>query len=249
VKYRSRLKDKVETMLKNTIAVIAATISFSTCAQAAELQPFSAIYETNYGLLSARGERKLEPLADGQWKVQSNAHVMAFDLNENATFTPQNARLRPLKYNFENPFNKSRSMKLAFDWEKNSVFNDIEKVTVPLAANAYDKLSYQVQLQLNVCANPDKYAGEDFQLVDRNKLKTYHVELVGREKLKTEVGTLNTIKLRQFRPDKRDGKDTQIWLAADWSCILVRLDQYDKDDLYTLKFISAKINGKEVTGK
>ena len=137
----------------------------------------------------------------------------------------------------------------AFDWKNNSVFNEVEKATIPLAPNAYDKLSYQVQLQMNVCANPDKYAGEDFEVVDRVRLKTYHVELIGREPLKTEVGTLNTIHLRQYRPDKRDGKDTQIWLAADWGCILVRLDQYDKDDLYTLKFISAKINGTAVTGK
>jgi hypothetical protein len=72
---------------------------------------------------------------------------------------------------------------------------------------------------------------------------------VGREPLKTEVGTLNTIHLRQNRPDKKDGKYTQIWLAADWGCILVRLDQYDKDDLYTLKFISGKVNGTAVTGK
>ncbi len=234
--------------MKSTV-LLAALAGFSALAQAAELQPFSAIYETSYGFLSARGERKLETLADGKWKVQSNAHVMGFDINENATFTLRNAHVNSLNYNFENPFNKSRSMKLAFDWPKNSVFNDVENVAVPLAANAYDKLSYQVQLQLNVCANPDKYPGEDFQLVDRNKLKTYHVELVGRETLKTDVGTLNTIRLRQYRPDKRDGKDTQIWLAADWNCILVRLDQYDKDDLYTLKFVKAKINGVDVTGK
>lgn len=235
-------------MGKKTV-LLAALVGCSALTQAADLKPFTAIYETSYGFLSARGERKLEPLAGGQWKVQSNAHVLAFDINENSTFTLKNTHVNSLSYNFENPVNKSRSMKLAFDWSNNSVFNDVEKATIPLAPNAYDKLSYQVQLQLNVCANPDKYAGEDFQLVDRNKLKTYHVELVGRETLKTEAGTLNTIHLRQYRPDKRDGKDTQIWLAADWNCILVRLDQYDKDDLYTLKFVKAKINGTDVTGK
>jgi hypothetical protein len=234
-------------MTKN-IALIAALAS-STIVTAAELQPFSATYETSYGFLTASGERKLEALPNGQWKVQSNAQAMGFALNENATFTLNQAHVTPLNYNFENPLNKSRSMKLAFDWKNNTAFNEVAKATVPLASNAYDKLSYQVQLQRNVCANPDKYAGEDFQLVDRTRLKTYHIELVGREPLKTTVGTLNTIHLRQYRPDKRDGKDTQIWLAADWGCILVRLDQYDKDDLYTLKFIGAKVNGTTVTGK
>lgn len=236
-------------MMKSTALLVALAAGFTATTQAAELQPFSAVYETSYGFLTARGERKLETLPDGQWKVQSNAHAMGFDINENATFTLKQAHVNAVNYNFENPFNKSRGMKLTFDWKNNSVFNEVEKATIPLAPNAYDKLSYQVQLQVNVCANPDKYAGEDFQVVDRVRLKTYHVELVGREQLKTEVGTLNTIHLRQYRPDKRDGKDTQIWLAADWGCILVRLDQYDKDDLYTLKFISAKMNGTTVTGK
>ena len=236
-------------IMQKITLLIAAIAGFSALAQAGELQPFSAVYETSFGFLSARGERKLEKLPDNQWKVQSNAHVLAFDIDENATFTLKNDHVVPLRYNFENPVSKSRSMKLAFDWQHNSVFNEVEKATIPLAPNAYDKLSYQVQLQMNVCANPDKYAGEDFQLVDRVRLKTYRVELVGRESLKTEVGILNTIHLRQYRPDKRDGKDTQIWLAADWNCILVRLDQYDKDNLYTLKFVSAKINGRDVSGK
>ncbi|MDB6063333.1 MAG: hypothetical protein JWM78_3436 [Verrucomicrobiaceae bacterium] len=235
-------------MLKRKL-IAALLMSCAALANAADLKPFSAIYETSYGFLSARGERKLEALPNNQWKVQSNAHVMNFDINENATFTFQNAHVKAANYNFDNPFSKNKSQALTFDWSNNSVTNAVNQAVVPLTPNAYDKLSYQLQLQLNVCASLDKYAGDNFDLVDRNRLKTYRVELIGKDTLKTEVGTLNTIHLRQFRPDKQDGKPTEIWLAADWSCLIVRIDQYDKDDLYTLKLVKATVGDKAVTGK
>ena len=102
---------------------------------------------------------------------------------------------------------------------------------------------------MNVCANPDNYPGENFTVVDRGKLKTYRVELVGREPQKTPAGVLNTIHLRQFRPDKRDGKDTMIWVAADWNCLLVRLDQHEGNDIISLKLVKAKVGGAEVKAK
>ena len=217
-------------------------------AYAAEPIPFSAIYQTSYGIMSARGERKLD-LANGVWKMQNNAHVLMVDVIERSTFTWQNDHLISQSYEFINPLSQDRSLSLTFDWPNNSALNNGSKTTVQLTPGVFDKLSYQAQMQVNVCANPDKYAGENFTVVDRNKLKTYRVELVGRDVQKTPIGMLSTIHLKQFRPDKRDGKDTQIWLAADWHCLLVRLDQYEGNDIISLKLVSAKVNGVDVKEK
>lgn len=218
-------------------------------ANAAELVPFDAIYETSYSFMSARGERKLEAGNDGVWKLSNNAHVLMVDVDEHATFKWQSNHVQSLSYDFTNPFSKNRSMSLTFDWPKNTVSDSLSKETLQLTPNVYDKLSYQIQLQHDVCANPDKFPGEDFTVVDYGRLKTYRVELVERDKQKTPLGELNTIRLRQFRPDKRDGKDTQIWVAADWNCLLVRLDSYDGDNIVSLKLVSGKVNGVEVTDK
>lgn len=217
-------------------------------AHAAQPVPFAATYETRYGMMSARGERKLDVGSDGIWKMQNNAHVMMVDVIERSAFTWQNDHVVSQSYEFINPLSDDRSLSLSFDWPKNIVTNKT-KQTLPLAPGVYDKLSYQAQMQINVCANPDHYAGENFTVVDRNRLKTYRVELVGRDVQKTPIGMLTTIHLKQFRPDKRDGKDTQIWLAADWSCLLVRLDQYDNNDLISLKLVKATVNGVDVKDK
>ncbi len=216
---------------------------------AAQPVPFDAIYETSYGIMSARGERKLEAGKDGVWKMKNSANVLMVDVIERSTFMWQNDRALSQSYDFTNPLSQDRSISLTFDWPKNIVVNNGSKQTIPLAPGAFDKLSYQLQMQMNACAHPDKYKGEDFTVVDRKKLKTYRVEFVGRDEQKTPAGVLNTIHLKQFRPDKRDGKDTHIWLAADWNCLLVRLDQHDGGDIVSLKLVKATVNGAEVKGK
>lgn len=224
--------------------------SLATLAIAAQPVPFNATYETKYGIMSARGERKLEHDRDNIWKLENSAHVLMMDVVERSSFAWQNDRAVSQSYDYTNPLNQDRSLSLSFDWAKNTVINNGSKQTLELAPGVYDKLSYQQQMQINVCANPDKYPGENFTVVDRKRLKTYRVELVGRDTQNTPVGLLNTIHLRQFRPDRRDDdKDTHIWLAADWNCLLVRLDQHDGGDVVSLKFVKAKVNGVEVKEK
>lgn len=234
--------------MRNT-TVIGALLFAASLGSAADLHSFDATYETSYKFMSARGERKLDALPDGRWQMQNNARVLMVNVIERSSFKLVDGNVTSLTYDFINPLSEDRSLSLAFDWNENNATNLGSKIKIPLAPNVYDKLSYQVQMQMDVCANPDKFAGKDYTLVDRNKLKTYRVELVGREVSKTPSGMLSTIHLKQFRPDKRDGKDTQIWLAADWQCLLVRLDQFDGGEMISLKLVKAKVNGADVKDK
>ena len=228
---------------------LALALALPAFAQAAEPRPYSGTYQTKYGVMSATGERRLDAQPDGTWKLENHARVLMVDVAEYSTFSLENGKVKSLSYEFVNPLSKDRSMSLTFDWPQQQVSDKNQKWTQPLSPGVYDKLSYQVQMQMDVCENPDKFAGENFTVVDRNRLKTYRVELVGRETLSTPAGSLNTIHLRQFRPDKLDGKDTMIWLAADWNCLLVRLDQHEGDDIISLNLVKATVGGATVTGK
>lgn len=223
--------------------------SLAAFAFAAQPVPFDATYETKYGIMSARGERKLEHGRDDLWKMENSAHVLMMDVVERSSFVWRNDLAVSQTYDYSNPLNQDRSHSLSFDWSKNTVINNGSKQTLEITSGVYDKLSYQLQMQVNVCANPDRYPGENFTVVDRKRLKTYRVELIERDSQKTPAGVLNTIHLKQFRPDRPDDKGTHIWLAADWNCLLVRLDQYDSGDVVSLKLVKAKVNGAEVKGK
>jgi hypothetical protein len=212
-------------------------------------RPYIGTYETTYGMISARGERKLDALPDGQWRMENHAKVFMVDVVEKSTFTLPGGRVSSLNYEFINPLSKDRSMTLDFDWTAGTVTERTQKIVQKLEPNVYDKLSYQVQLQMDVCANPDQFTTRDYTVVDRKRMKTYRVERVRREPQKTESGILDTIHLRQFRPDKKDGKDTLIWLAADWNCLLVRLDQQDGGETISLKMVKAKLAGVDLKEK
>lgn len=224
---------------------LASALSFAAAAP----RPYVGIYETSYGMMSARGERRLDALPDGRWKIENRAKLMMVEVVEKSTFTLQNGRINALTYEFINPLSKDRSFALDFDWTAGTATEQSKKTVMKLEPNVYDKLGYQVQMQMDVCANPDKFGSKDYTVVDRKRLKTYRVEFVRREPQKTEAGILDTIHLRQYRPDKRDGKDTLIWLAADWNCLLVRLDQHDNGDTISLKLVKAKIGGVDVKDK
>lgn len=215
----------------------------------AELVPFTANYASEFGMLSATGIRKLEKRGDGNWGFENRASALLNEVIETSTFSLRDGKVKSLNYNFKNPFNSKRNMSLAFNWSKGEVTDSVHNNTLPLSGEIYDKLSYQLQIQQDVCSNPEKFAGKNYTVVDRGKLKTYRVEFVDRQSLSTKVGALNTIHLRQFRPDKKDGKDTLIWLAADFDCVLARLDQHESDGVITLNLTSANVNGKDVKGK
>jgi hypothetical protein len=228
------------------LLVIALALPLSGWAESP--RPYIATYQTKYGMLSATGERRLDALPDGRWKLEHHARVLMVDVSERTTFTVDEGRVNPLTYDFVNPLSKDRSMSLIFDWSRLTVTDKNRKQTLPIKPGVFDKLGYQAQMQMNVCANPDAFPGENYTVVDRGRLKTYRVEFVGRQPLKTAVGILDTIQLRQFRPDKRDGKDTKIWLATEWRCLLARLDQQEGDDIISLKLVKATVAGTPVKG-
>ena len=83
-------------------------------------------------------------------------------------------------------------------------------------------------------------------VVNRGKHKTYQIKIIGEEVIDSPVGKLNTVKLSR----SREGSDSEtiVWLAKDWNYLIVRLEQTDEDDTYSLELLNATLNGKKVKG-
>lgn len=212
------------------------------------LVPFTAKYSSSYGILRASGERMLDAQPDGSWQIQHSASLLLVEVAERATFTIENGRVLPLTYQFSNPLSGNRNSNLVFDWAKGVASDAERKAKVPLRPGVFDKLSYQMQLKMDVCAAPDQFKSADYTVVDRDRLKTYRITPVKEELLGTDLGPLRTLRLRQVRADKRDDEPTYIWLAVDWNCLLVRLDQMENGKALSLKISEAQIDGKPVRG-
>ncbi len=138
---------------------------------------------------------------------------------------------------------KNRDADLQFDWSKKLVTNNVEKTTwtMDIKQKVQDKLSYQLQLQQDFLRGKEQIS---YQIADGGLLKEYQFSKVGEEVLDTPLGKVNTIKVERSR--KNDDRITYAWLAKDWEYLLVRLQQEEKGDTYTLDITKASLDNKPI---
>lgn len=236
-------------MLKHLSRVLGiAAISLTASTLHAEApQPFEAHYQTRISGITATGIRSLEALGDGEWQLHSEARTLWMTFTESSRVLLQQQQVYPLHYLFDHPLRKNRSVDWRLDWSAHTAQEHRHGLNITLPEVMYDPLSLQLQLQLDACSDrglsPDGYP-----LLDHRGSKTYQVQLMGSETLSTAVGKLETWVLEQRRPGKE--QYTLLWLARDWGCLLVKMEQHDPSDreVQQLTLTSASLNGVPVRG-
>ncbi len=214
------------------------------------LTPYSANYHIEHDSLSADARRQLQALGGDRWQLSQRASVLFISLEESSTLSLTNGELRPLSYRYEQSPQKKRRQHIRFDWTKGQAVTELHDKTrrSELAPRSFDKLSYQLQLRLDLLQGRLEDGGEEqlYTVIDRGRSKQYRVSRAGEETLNTAAGPLRTVKLRQQRLGKEDERETTIWLAPDWQYLLVKLERFDEDGAYRLELKSAELGGKQL---
>ncbi|MGK0441600.1 MAG: hypothetical protein ACJA0N_001400 [Pseudohongiellaceae bacterium] len=210
------------------------------------LRPYKAIYKADIKGLSATLTRSLDHRGDGLWQLQNDASVFFSTIKERCLLqiTPQG--IESLNYHYKNPLSSKRNSSLKFDWANNNVQDSHNKGTIlNLKNNSYDKLSFQLQLRMDLIQQGQHFKSKQYHVVDKDRFKTYRVERVSEELIVTPAGTFKAIKLKQYRPGKN--KHTFIWMAKDWQYIILRLERFKKGNReHSLELLEMKINGKAI---
>lgn len=196
-------------------------------------QSFSADYILKRnGIALGLATRSLRPLKDGRYiyaSTTSASGVISWfvkdQIDEHSIFTVEKGRIRPQEYVYDrHGGNKTRRVKLVFDWTKGIVTNVIDgdpwRMEVP--PNAHDKLSYQLAIMRDL-QNGRKTP--QYTIADGGKLKTYSFDIVGEEQIDTAFGRLKTLKIRRLD----DRRYTTIWCAPTINYLPVRLEQQETD--------------------
>lgn len=138
---------------------------------------------------------------------------------------------------------KNRDADLQFNWKKKSVTNNVQKTTwqMDIKQKVQDKLSYQLQLQQDLINGLKEF---NYQIADGGLLKEYNFKIVAEETLNTPLGEVKTVKVERGRKD--DKRVTYAWLAKDWNYMLVRLQQEEKGEAYTIDITKASLDGKPI---
>lgn len=241
------LKDCL-TMFKNFCLIIVITLGFSLAAQAAELpNSFSNEYTSSALGFKVTVTHSLKPLDDGTYEMRFFARSWFASIDETSKLRidEENNQIIPLHYKYQRRvMGRDRDAELTFDWDKKTVTNNVQNTTwkMDIAQRVQDKLSYQLQLQQDLMNDRETLV---YQIADGGRLKEYGFEIVGEEMLETPLGKVNTVKVKRSR--ENDDRVTYAWLAKDWDYLLVRLQQQEDGDEYTIYLGKAEVNGKKIT--
>ncbi|HEX9449841.1 MAG TPA: DUF3108 domain-containing protein [Burkholderiales bacterium] len=132
--------------------------------------------------------------------------------------------LRPLHFQEE----RTRKPKRAadFDWEaKQLKLTDGENVsTVALPDNSFDQTSFAYAFAFR---SPDEEL-PPVHLTDGRKLSDYKYQMVGKEKIKTPIGELETLHFQKVR-EADDKRGFEVWLAIEHHYLPVKIRVIEKD--------------------
>ncbi|MBL1260228.1 MAG: DUF3108 domain-containing protein [Thiotrichaceae bacterium] len=205
---------------------------------------FTAHYELlrNDSLKLGEVKRTITVQADGSIKFESHSKTTGLaalfikdQIAEHSIFTLNQHTIQPLNYHYDRTGGKrARTTTLDFDWPTKSITNalDGEKWGVKIAPRMQDKLSYQLQLMLDLQAGLTTFT---YPVADNGILKEYRFTLLGEEKIKTAIGEIETIKLKRVRAADSKRKLT-IWFAKSLRYLPVRIKQgKDNKEFITLE--------------
>lgn len=203
---------------------------------AQQLKPYRAVYASKWNLgISFSGDaiRELKQAGD-QWSLSVNASAMIASINESSQFAYQGDQIKPNRYEYHRKvLGKKRDAVLQFNWSKGSVLNDIAEKpwSMDIPTNTLDKLSYQLQLRLDLMAGKTNF---EYQIADGGRLKTYRFKKLDEEIIKTPQGEYKAVKIQRDRGENSK-RETYIWMAPELDYLIVKLYQIETDGKeYTL---------------
>ena len=112
-----------------------------------------------------------------------------------------------------------------FDWDKKQAIlvDDGDSQTVPLPDNTWDSTSFGY----NFAFMPPEAAELAANITDGRRIRLYRYAILGREKIDTELGTIETVHVKKVqRPE--DKRAFEVWLAVEQYYMPVRLRYTDK---------------------
>lgn len=228
----------------SALLVLAVFSSLTAAADAPKI--FDNQYKAKLYGFNITVTNRLTKTADNQYDLLFKADSFIGSITEKSKmqWNPTQQTITPLHYTYaRRGLSKDRTAELSFDWKNKTVTNNVQKTSwqMDIAQKVQDKLSYQIQMQQDLLNGHKNFT---YQIADGGRLKEYKFTTVGEEMLDTPLGKVNTIKIKRSRTD--DDRVTYAWLAKNWNYLLVRLQQEEKGDVYTIYIHKASIDGKAI---
>jgi len=211
------------------------------CAAAAPLpERFSAEFAVEVrGFTVGKTEVTLRPEGEGRAVYESRTTTTGLVslfrsdriLERSVLRYQPSGKLRPLVYRYQRSGGKEKTVTIDFDWEHGVAHNTEEGRSwrFPIPDGTLDKLSYVLALMRDLERGEREFR---YRVNARGKLKTYHLRVVGEERLQTALGGLNTLEVKRVR-DPESRQETVVWCAERLHYLPVKIRDRDSDGTVT----------------
>lgn len=216
----------------------------------ADLGTYTLTYKTTLKGIEIKSQRHLERVGKNRYRAYGKASLMFLGIEEYSVFSvAAGNRILAHEYFYDRQgMSSSKDFHILFDWSKQQAVNQISKDPwqIPIQPGMLDMLSHQAQLRLDVLATGVPASGTRFNydIVKKGKISHYIYRVVGSEKITTDAGPLDTLKIEKLEDD--DERQTTVWLAKDWDYVIARLDHEEKGSTNRMELVDGTINGKKI---
>jgi hypothetical protein len=179
--------------------------------------------------LSGSAIRELSRQQDGSWLYSFNVSTTPADIFESTVIQATNTTIQPQQYRYDltGILIKDRKQRVEFDWAHSKLSESYKKKSwsLPAKPDLQDRLSYQLQLQLDVSSNKEHF---NYQVIHKGEVRQYDFTKTGEEAIETSLGTKNAIVITKDRsPDKQ--RQTTLWFDKGYPNILLKMIQVEDD--------------------
>jgi hypothetical protein len=222
--------------LRPALVLAAGLYAFSYLpAASAAPEPFRLSYRlTSDGTEIAEVVQTLRATGPQRWRFESRVDPAGFltalvtgRIEEVTELEQAGAGLRPLSYRFRRRgLGRDRDVRVRFDWPRQQVHNEVNgsRWSMAVPDDTLDK--HALVLAVTADLRADRLAAA-YPVADGGKLKTYQYQRAGSERLTTDLGRFDTVKLRRIHPGRQ--RDTLFWHAPALDHIPVRIERLDGD--------------------
>src|SRR5690606_29307648 len=121
----------------------------------------------------------------------------------------------------------ARSRSADFDYADHTLAwtNNDKRGSLPLTDPVYDDLNSFMEIRRQLLQGRELI---EFDVMDKNEVKAYRFQVLGKEMLETPLGTYEAVHLERLR-DPTSERVTEFWLASDMDYLLLKLRQVEPD--------------------
>ncbi len=208
------------------------------------LQLYQASYSATYNGIPIEAERELVKLEYGYRLETSVSNLIAKMQEIEQIHLDSEGAILIDGYNSKRSFlGSKRQEQLVINHQHNKAVYTHKKKRreIDLQPGLLGPISYQLQLRRDLALHESSL---EYMVISHGKIKHYHFERLGKETITTELGDIDTIKIRRVR-DKQD-RETIFWMAKNYAYLPVKIWQREEDgESYEMLLKSLTLEDRE----